>query len=211
MDKITFESKCKIYVQAIEEQCTLFLFKSIIDRIEIIALVRGNVENQKGVPLRIHSECFTGDILGSMHCDCGPQLNNYLNNVMAKNEPSMLLYIKGHEGRGIGLDNKIRAYNLIQTEGLDTIEANLKLGFEVDMRTYEECRGVLDYLKIESVKIYTNNQDKAKGIGIDIVESINHMATLPNPHNNSYLMTKKNKMSHETLIVFSDKENTMIN
>ena len=206
MNKVYLASKCKIFIQAMEDECSLYIFKSNISNIEIVALVRGSVESQKKVPLRLHSECFTGDILGSMHCDCGPQLNNYLQNVMAKYDPSILLYIKGHEGRGIGLDNKIKAYNLIQTEGLNTIEANIKLGFDVDTRKYEECRAVLDYLRVDSVKLYTNNQDKSKGIGIDIIDSIEPMATTPNSHNNNYLVTKKNELNHSTLIVLADQE-----
>jgi 3,4-dihydroxy 2-butanone 4-phosphate synthase/GTP cyclohydrolase II len=198
-------SSCKIKVDNVGEMCTLTVFKhpgkvSTELDVEVVALVRGDVAGKSNVPVRVHSECFTGDILGSMRCDCGPQLHGFINEIMAKNSPSCLLYVKGHEGRGIGLANKIKCYELQEKEHLDTVDANIKLGFDVDMRSFDDCRTALSLLGIKSVVLYTNNPQKASALGEDMVSSIVALPSVPNGVNDNYLLTKLNRLKHKTLI-----------
>jgi 3,4-dihydroxy 2-butanone 4-phosphate synthase/GTP cyclohydrolase II len=146
------------------------------------------------VLLRIHSECFTGDVLGSLRCDCGYQLEIALERI--SQEGGVLIYLR-QEGRGIGLFNKINAYSL-QDEGFDTVQANHQLGFEADVRRYEIAGNILKFLGIKRVRLMTNNPKKITDLGefgIEVVERV-ALEVEPNPHNINYLRTKKLKLGH---------------
>ncbi len=162
---------------------------------EHLLLTLGDVASAEPVLTRVHSECLTGDALFSMRCDCGAQLSASLQKIAAEGRGA-LLYLR-QEGRGIGLLNKIRAYHL-QDEGADTVEANERLGFGADMRDYSICTAMLAHLKIERVKLMTNNPAKVQALtaqGIEVVERIPlHFGQ--NPHNVKYLATKVGKMGH---------------
>lgn len=162
---------------------------------EHIALVLGDVANGEPVDMRMHSECLTGDALFSMRCDCGPQLEAAIKHI-ADVGRGVLLYLR-QEGRGIGLINKIKAYHL-QDGGADTVEANEQLGFEADLREYDVARDMLNYLKINKLRIMTNNPRKVNALeehGFEVVERLpwNHGQ---NPHNSHYLSTKAGKLGH---------------
>ncbi|MGB6130120.1 MAG: bifunctional 3,4-dihydroxy-2-butanone-4-phosphate synthase/GTP cyclohydrolase II [Psychrilyobacter sp.] len=173
----------------------LHAYENCLDDKEHIALVKGDVKGKEEVLVRIHSECFTGDVLGSRRCDCGSQLHKAMKTIDEKGE-GVILYLR-QEGRGIGLYNKMKAYNL-QDEGLDTVEANVKLGFEADLRDYVLGSQILKDLGIKSIKLMTNNPKKIEGLksyGIDIVQRENIEIT-PNEENKRYLKTKKDKLDH---------------
>ncbi|MFK7930218.1 MAG: GTP cyclohydrolase II [Myxococcota bacterium] len=173
---------------------TVVAFESI-DGKEHGAVIRGNVRGAKRVPVRIHSECFTGDVMGSLKCDCRDQLEAALDYI-GEQETGVVIYMR-QEGRGIGLVNKIRAYAL-QDAGLDTVEANLALGFLDDERTYDLAAQMIEELGISSVQLITNNPKKIEGLrsnGIDVEGRIPHRMP-PNPHNVDYLRTKKRKSGH---------------
>ncbi len=165
------------------------------ERKEHIALVRGAVQGQRNVPVRIHSECLTGDVLGSLRCDCRDQLTASLS-AIGKLERGVVLYLR-QEGRGIGLTNKIRAYAL-QDQGYDTVEANRMLGFRDDERDYAAAARMLRALGVESVQLMTNNPAKLKGLldhGITVEDRI-PVVTPPNRHNREYLATKQRRAGH---------------
>ena len=173
----------------------LHAYENCLDDKEHIALVKGDVKGKEEVLVRIHSECFTGDVLGSRRCDCGSQLHKAMKTIDEKEE-GVILYLR-QEGRGIGLYNKMKAYNL-QDEGLDTVEANEKLGFEADLRDYVLGSQILKDLGVKSVKLMTNNPKKIEGLksyGIDVVDRENIEIT-PNEENKRYLKTKKEKLDH---------------
>ena len=162
---------------------------------EHLALVRGDVAGKSGVPVRIHSECLTGDSLGSLRCDCRDQLE-YSLTYLGKQKEGVLLYLR-QEGRGIGLGNKIRAYQL-QDAGLDTVEANLHLGFDEDLRDYSTAADILKMLGVDSVLLLTNNPAKLRDLeknGVKIEGRI-PVVVEPNKYNAVYLKTKKKKMNH---------------
>jgi GTP cyclohydrolase II len=162
---------------------------------EQFAIVIGDPAGHQPALCRLHSECFTGDLLGSLRCDCGPQLQAALS-LMGGAGHGVLLYL-AHEGRGIGLINKLRAYQL-QDRGLDTVDANQHLGFEPDERTYRAAAVMLRHLGIASVRLLTNNPAKVEGLareGVTVVERIPH-ATAPNRHNLDYLATKASRSGH---------------
>jgi 3,4-dihydroxy 2-butanone 4-phosphate synthase/GTP cyclohydrolase II len=162
--------------------------------LEHVALISGKINYKEPVLLRVHSECFTGDILGSLRCDCGPQLHESMR-MIARNK-GVLIYMR-QEGRGIGLGNKIKAYKL-QEKGLDTVEANLALGFKEDLRDYGIGAQIIRDLGIRKIRLMTNNPKKViglKGYGLEIVETIG-IKIKPNKHNEKYLKTKKIKMGH---------------
>ncbi len=158
-------------------------------------VVRGDVAGAEAVPVRLHSECFTGDVMGSLKCDCRDQLEFALR-FIGRAERGAVVYLP-QEGRGIGLANKIRAYAL-QDQGLDTVEANLALGFPDDLRRYDTAAEVLGQLGVKSVVLLTNNPTKRAGLeraGMPVVGQIPLRAT-PNPHNAAYLDTKRDKSGH---------------
>lgn len=160
-----------------------------------IALVKG--DPTQGLPLvRVHSECVTGDALGSLRCDCGPQLKNALRRI-SEAESGVLIYLRGHEGRGIGLVNKIRAYHL-QDQGLDTLDANKALGLPVDARDWRDAGNILKSLGVKNCKLLTNNPDKISGLEEqDIhVASSERLISPETPFNRHYLETKRTRMGH---------------
>lgn len=166
------------------------------DEIEHVALVKGDVSAIQVPLVRVHSECLTGDVLGSKHCDCGEQKDAALKKI-AEAGVGIFLYMR-QEGRGIGLSSKIQAYELQQTEGLDTVEANLKLGRGADERCYLPASLILKDLGVTNIRLLTNNGDKKIGLeqyGI-VVDEMVSLEVFPNEINKKYLETKKNKMGH---------------
>ncbi|WP_249210862.1 3,4-dihydroxy-2-butanone-4-phosphate synthase [Acetobacter persici] len=165
--------------------------------VEHVALVKGNPAAQGAVPLvRMHSECVTGDALGSLRCDCGTQLHAALR-AIGKAESGVLVYVRGHEGRGIGLVNKIRAYEL-QDAGLDTVDANHRLGFATDARDWAAAAGILRDLGVGQLDLLTNNPDKVRALearGFQVRKRI-ALETPVNPHNRAYLHAKRQRMGH---------------
>jgi 3,4-dihydroxy 2-butanone 4-phosphate synthase / GTP cyclohydrolase II len=173
----------------------LHLYRSKLDGQHHLALVRGEVTGKKNVLVRVHSECLTGDVFGSRRCDCGPQLQQALRQI-AEAGAGALVYMR-QEGRGIGLGPKIKAYKL-QEQGYDTVEANKKLGFEMDLREYGLGAQILSDLGLKTIRLLTNNPRKVVGLegyGLQIVEQV-PIRTKPNPHNARYLETKRKKMGH---------------
>ncbi|MDP1763796.1 MAG: bifunctional 3,4-dihydroxy-2-butanone-4-phosphate synthase/GTP cyclohydrolase II [Sediminibacterium sp.] len=176
----------------------LVAFKEKTTGAEHLALVKGTWKKEEAVLTRVHSSCFTGDILGSLRCDCGEQLHKAMKLVEAEGK-GIILYMN-QEGRGIGLVNKLKAYKL-QEEGMDTVEANLKLGFGMDERDYGVGAQILRYLGATKLKLISNNPRKRaglKGYGLEIVEIV-PIETRPNVHNLRYLETKRDKLGHEIL------------
>ena len=165
------------------------------ERAEHVALVRGRVEGAEEVPVRIHSECLTGDAFGSLRCDCREQLELALQRI-GREERGIVLYLR-QEGRGIGLVNKIRAYAL-QERGLDTVDANRALGFRDDERDYEVAAGMLAALRVRSVKLLTNNPSKIVALerhGVRVAARVPHEVA-PGDHNRRYLETKVRRSGH---------------
>ncbi|MCP5520815.1 MAG: bifunctional 3,4-dihydroxy-2-butanone-4-phosphate synthase/GTP cyclohydrolase II [Verrucomicrobiales bacterium] len=174
---------------------TLHLYQSRIDGQSHLALVRGEVAGRDPILVRVHSECLTGDVFGSRRCDCGPQLHQALRQI-AKAGRGVLVYMR-QEGRGIGLPAKIQAYKL-QERGLDTVEANLKLGYPMDLREYGIGAQILADLGLHRIRLLTNNPKKVVGLdgyGLEIVEQV-PIKVPANPHNERYLKTKREKMGH---------------
>jgi 3,4-dihydroxy 2-butanone 4-phosphate synthase / GTP cyclohydrolase II len=165
---------------------------------EHLALLKGEWEKEEPIMVRVHSSCFTGDMLGSLRCDCGEQLHTAMQ-MVEKEGKGAILYMN-QEGRGIGLLNKLKAYRL-QEEGMDTVEANLHLGFQMDQRDYGIGAQMLRALGITKLRLMSNNPKKRVGLigyGLEIVENI-PIETIPNPHNERYLQTKRDKLGHEIL------------
>jgi 3,4-dihydroxy 2-butanone 4-phosphate synthase / GTP cyclohydrolase II len=174
----------------------LHLYRSKLDGDNHLALVKGNIEDGQPVMVRVHSECLTGDVFGSRRCDCGNQLHQALERI-EKEGRGVLLYMR-QEGRGIGLAAKIHAYKL-QEEGLDTVEANEKLGFAMDLRDYGMGAQILFDLGVRKIRLMTNNPKKVVGLQghkLEIVEQI-PIKSEPNEHNAKYLETKRTKMGHK--------------
>lgn len=165
---------------------------------EHLALIKGTWNPGDPVLVRVHSSCFTGDILGSLRCDCGDQLQSAMK-MVEKEGTGVILYMN-QEGRGIGLLNKLKAYRL-QEQGMDTVEANLHLGFQMDQRDYGVGAQILRHLGVTKLKLITNNPKKRVGLigyGLEIVENV-PIKIDPNPHNEKYLQTKRDKLGHEIL------------
>jgi 3,4-dihydroxy 2-butanone 4-phosphate synthase/GTP cyclohydrolase II len=176
----------------------LVAFKEKTTGGEHLALIKGQWEEDEPVLTRVHSSCFTGDILGSFRCDCGEQLHKAMQMVEAEGK-GLVLYMN-QEGRGIGLMNKLRAYKL-QEEGMDTVEANLHLGFGMDERDYGVGAQILRYLGVTKLRLMSNNPKKRAGLsgyGLEIVEIV-PIEIKPNKHNEKYLATKRDKMGHKIL------------
>jgi 3,4-dihydroxy 2-butanone 4-phosphate synthase/GTP cyclohydrolase II len=173
----------------------LYLYRSKLDGQHHLALVCGDLAGRRNVLVRVHSECLTGDVFGSRRCDCGPQLHQALRQI-AEEGTGVLVYMR-QEGRGIGLAPKIMAYKL-QEQGYDTVEANRKLGFDMDLREYGLGAQILSDLGLKTIRLLTNNPRKVVGLGgygLKIVEQV-PIRTKPNPHNARYLETKRKKMGH---------------
>lgn len=178
------------------------VYESQLDGQQHVAFVRGNPAGKEDVMVRVHSECLTGDIFGSRRCDCGPQLHQALGRIAEEGE-GVLVYLRGHEGRGIGLGHKIRAYGL-QEQGLDTVDANLELGLPADGREYGIGAQILVDLGVSTMRLMTNNPAKYGGLdgyGLEISERV-ALETVPTPENIAYLRTKRERMGH--LLDFDD-------
>jgi 3,4-dihydroxy 2-butanone 4-phosphate synthase/GTP cyclohydrolase II len=174
----------------------LHLYRSLVDGVHHLALVKGRISPKRATLVRVHSECLTGDIFGSLRCDCGSQLHSALKQI-EKAGHGVVLYMRHHEGRGIGLPAKIHAYKL-QEQGLDTVEANLKLGFAPELRDYGVGAQILYDLGVRKMRFLTNNPKKViglEGYGLKIVEVV-PLKSPPNRHNAKYLETKRLKMGH---------------
>jgi len=172
------------------------LYQALTDNRHHLALVKGEVEGKENVLVRVHSECLTGDVFGSLRCDCGNQLRMALRKIEEEGM-GVFLYILGHEGRGIGLPHKLMAYKL-QEEGKDTVEANLELGFPPDTRDYGIGAQILRDLGLSTIRLMTNNPAKRvglEGFGLKVVERIPLQAE-PCPENLPYLKAKKEKLNH---------------
>lgn len=168
---------------------------------EHLALIKGSWEKDEAVLVRVHSSCFTGDILGSLRCDCGEQLHKAMK-MVEKEGKGAILYMN-QEGRGIGLLNKLKAYRL-QEQGMDTVEANLHLGFQMDQRDYGVGAQMLRHLNITKLRLISNNPKKRVGLvgyGLEIIENVS-LQVESNPHNEKYLQTKRDKLGHD----FSDNK-----
>ena len=173
----------------------LYLYRSKLDGQHHLALVKGDVAGKKHVLVRVHSECLTGDVFGSKRCDCGPQLHQAMRQV-AEAQRGVIVYMR-QEGRGIGLAPKIKAYKL-QEQGYDTVEANRKLGYPMDLREYGLGAQILCDLGLKTIRLLTNNPKKVVGLegyGLEIVEQV-PIRVKPNPHNEKYLRVKREKLGH---------------
>jgi GTP cyclohydrolase II len=165
------------------------------ETIDDVALIKGDVAGAMDVPTRVHSECVTGDVFGSVRCDCRDQLERALGELVAQ-PVGVLLYMR-QEGRGIGIAHKVRAYAL-QDDGLDTLEADRHLGFDGDLRRYDGAAAMLAALQVASIRLFTNNPAKVDGLraaGIVVTERV-PLVVAPRPENLGYLTTKKTKMGH---------------
>ncbi len=175
---------------------TCYVYESVLDGEQHVAMARGAVQGEEEVLVRVHSECLTGDVFHSLRCDCGVQLDAAMQKI-AEDGLGVLVYLRGHEGRGIGLGHKIRAYSL-QEEGHDTVDANVELGLPVDSREYGIGAQILNDLGITTMRLMTNNPAKyggLEGFGLEITERV-PVQSVPNPENIDYLRTKRERMGH---------------
>ena len=202
-DLITYRRQSERLVEKVAEAklptrygaFTIMAYKSSVDTDEHVALVTGDITTADPVLVRVHSECVTGDVFGSLRCDCGDQVQLAMK-MIAEEGRGVFLYMR-QEGRGIGLHNKLRAYEL-QDQGLDTVEANIALGFEADLRDYGIGAQILADLGLHKIRLLTNNPKKIIGLesyGLHVDESIRLLAT-PTEYNKSYLKTKQDKLEH---------------
>jgi 3,4-dihydroxy 2-butanone 4-phosphate synthase / GTP cyclohydrolase II len=162
--------------------------------IEHVVLTTESIQDNPLV--RLHSECITGDVFSSLRCDCGEQLHQSLQQI-ASSKNGLLIYFTNHEGRGIGIGNKIKAYAL-QDQGFDTVDANHQLGFPTDVRDFKVAKDIFDFFGVQTIRLLTNNPEKIRHMtemGINVSETLS-FAIAPNPHNESYLSTKKKKLGH---------------
>ncbi len=190
--KITAEAK----LPTLYGEYRIFIFQEKNTQVEHVALLMGSIRDKAGVLTRVHSECITGDLFSSLKCDCGEQLNESLKLIQYHGE-GLVIYLRNHEGRGIGLANKIKAYNL-QDQGLDTINANLALGLPVDSRSYFTASSIIKHFSPKSIKLITNNPDKLfelQQYGVKISERVD-LKISAQVHNKDYLLTKQQQMGH---------------
>ncbi|MFC8227834.1 bifunctional 3,4-dihydroxy-2-butanone-4-phosphate synthase/GTP cyclohydrolase II [Streptomyces sp. NPDC057287] len=176
---------------------TAYGYRSTVDGVEHVALVHGDIGDGRDVLVRVHSECLTGDIFQSQRCDCGPQLHTSMERVTAEGR-GIVVYLRGHEGRGIGLLSKLRAYEL-QERGSDTLDANLELGLPADARDYAAGAQILRDLGVRSLRLMTNNPDKTAALvrhGLEVTER-EPMPVQAGEHNLRYLRTKRDRMGHD--------------
>jgi len=203
VDLIAYRSRHEKLVERVTEarlptkygEFLVIAYRSKVDADEHMALVRGDISGDEPVLVRVHSQCTTGDIFGSMRCDCGEQIALAMRNI-ADEGRGVFLYMR-QEGRGIGFHNKLRAYAL-QDQGLDTVEANIALGFDADLRDYGIGAQILAALGLHKIRLLTNNPKKVIGLesyGLEIVETLD-LRTSPTPYNLEYLKTKQSKMGH---------------
>src|ERR1041385_6329858 len=174
---------------------TVVGYRSLVDNKHHVAMVKGDVAGEQDVLVRVHSECLTGDVFHSLRCDCGEQLESAL--AMIEREGRGVLLYLAQEGRGIGLLNKLKAYNL-QDKGFDTVDANLELGLPVDLRDYGIGAQILSDLGLSSIRILTNNPKKIRGLegyGLSVTDQI-PIQHAPNPHNEAYLRAKRDRLGH---------------
>jgi 3,4-dihydroxy 2-butanone 4-phosphate synthase/GTP cyclohydrolase II len=204
-DLIAYRSRSERLIEKMEEvdmptdygNFRLHLYRSVLDGTHHIALVKGQVQSDSPTLVRVHSECLTGDIFASRRCDCGSQLHAAMERVEQEGS-GVIIYMRGHEGRGIGLHGKIKAYKL-QEQGLDTVEANLKLGFPMDLRDYGIGAQIISDLGVRKIRLMTNNPRKIIGLEghhLEIIEQV-PIKQEPNEHNARYLETKKTKLGHK--------------
>ncbi|MGB6059704.1 MAG: bifunctional 3,4-dihydroxy-2-butanone-4-phosphate synthase/GTP cyclohydrolase II [Microthrixaceae bacterium] len=175
---------------------TSYIYESLLDGEQHVAMVKGAVQGEREVLVRVHSECLTGDVFHSLRCDCGVQLHSAMQAIDDAGL-GVLVYLRGHEGRGIGLGHKIRAYSL-QEQGRDTVDANVELGLPIDSREYGIGAQILNDLGITTMKLMTNNPAKyggLEGFGLEISERV-ALESAPNPENLDYLRTKRERMGH---------------
>ena len=196
--RIAIASRARLPVAACEE-AEIVAFRALDDLREHVALVIGTQDGDRAPLVRLHSECLTGDILGSLKCDCGPQLDAALRAMAAEAAAGgwgVLLYLR-QEGRGIGLINKLRAYRL-QDQGFDTVDANNRLGLPTEARDFPVAARMLDLLGVHAIRLMTNNPAKVaalRDVGVDVIERVPHQLP-PNPHNARYLETKRDRTGH---------------
>jgi 3,4-dihydroxy 2-butanone 4-phosphate synthase/GTP cyclohydrolase II len=175
---------------------TCYSYKSLVDGEEHLAFVAGAPQGADNVLVRVHSECLTGDVFGSLRCDCGPQLAGALQRI-GEEGMGVVVYLRGHEGRGVGLTHKLQAYAL-QDQGRDTVDANVDLGLPIDSREYGVGAQILVDLGITTMRLMTNNPSKRGGLegyGLEIIERV-PLEIVPNVHNATYLRTKVERMGH---------------
>ncbi|HUW02622.1 MAG TPA: bifunctional 3,4-dihydroxy-2-butanone-4-phosphate synthase/GTP cyclohydrolase II [Acidimicrobiales bacterium] len=203
-DMIRYRRKTEKLIKRVAEakipteygEFTCYAYESLLDGEVHLAFVRGTVVGQENVLVRVHSECLTGDIFGSLKCDCGPQLHGALRQV-AEEDEGVVVYLRGHEGRGIGIAHKLQAYAL-QEQGRDTVDANVELGLPVDSREYGIGAQILVDLGVTTMRLLTNNPAKKGGLagfGLEVTERVS-LETVPTPENIGYLRTKRERMGH---------------
>ncbi|MFD8419553.1 GTP cyclohydrolase II [Streptomyces sp. NPDC059466] len=189
---------CRLTTKWGDAACDVFRFQSGREQLTL-RFGDGLSTVADGVLTRIQSECLTGEVLGSMHCDCGGQLAQALKTISLSNDGGILIYLRGHEGRGIGIFDKIRAYERQTGLGEDTVDANVNLGLPIDARNYYEAISILRYYGVVSVRLMTNNPLKVmalEGGGITVSERVPHSASVDHPIAERYLETKRSRMGH---------------
>ncbi|MFJ8363335.1 bifunctional 3,4-dihydroxy-2-butanone-4-phosphate synthase/GTP cyclohydrolase II [Streptomyces sp. NPDC093984] len=196
-DEPTVRREAEVRLPTAHGTFTAYGYRSTVDGVEHVALVHGEIGDGEDVLVRVHSECLTGDVFGSARCDCGPQLEASLRRIQAEGR-GVVVYLRGHEGRGIGLMSKLRAYEL-QERGRDTLDANLELGLPADARDYAAGAQILKDLGVSSVRLMTNNPEKTDALlrhGLEVTAR-EPMPVQAGEHNLRYLRTKRDRMGHD--------------